>query len=573
MTQPESNLERIASLAQEWKLANLQPQITACRGLLQKRNGIDVAVFGQFKAGKSSFLNSLTGRPVLPIGVVPLTAVITRLRFGETDRAQVHFLNDTTETIPPGDIGLYVGENENPNNQKQVSAVEVELPELKPFAPLQFVDTPGLGSAFAHNTKVALNWLPNVGAALVAVSADAPLSERDLELLGELRRHTPKIVLLLTKADLLTEPQQAEVREFVTAQLNRSSRRQEAHTSVEGQPAALNRTDQSLLTAAATSDGELPVFFYSIKPELAALKAALLAELLEPLREHHGEAGQQILRHKLAALRNQTLDYLRVALAAATQAESARQALRERLDEERRQFGLFREELQVLSREWSAKALDESLERLQPVQRALQAKVTSELQAQFAQWQLRLPRLLEAWRELLQAFLARELGAVSHAQRPLFCEPAQKAGEHFARTVRAFQDRLAGHVKAALGVSLSPREFNPEVREPAAPPVNVAFAFDAAFSTAGWLIPLTWFRRPIERNLLRKARYEVKKNLCRLAADWRDRVEVVIAELRRQTEDAARNELEALEQMLAQTASQAPRLREQIMELEKLSCT
>jgi hypothetical protein len=46
-----------------------------------------------------------------------------------------------------------------------------------------------------------------------------------------------------------------------------------------------------------------------------------------------------------------------------------------------------------------------------------------------------------------------------------------------------------------------------------------------------------------------------------------------IAELRRQTEDAARNELEVLEQMLAQTASLVPRLREQIMELEKLSCT
>lgn len=540
MAQADDILDRISAIAGEWKLANLRPQIIACRELMQRHNGIDVAVFGRFKAGKSSFLNHLAGRAVLPIGVVPLTAVITRLRFGETDRAQVRFLNGTTETIPPGDIGLYVGENENPNNQKQVAAVEVELPELKLFAPLQFVDTLGLGSAFAHNTEVALNWLPKVGAALVAVSSDAPLSERDLELLGELRRHTPKIVLLLTKADLLTEPQRAEVMEFVATQLRQKC------------------------------NGELPVFFYSVKPELAAMKSALLAKLLQPLLQHRTEAGQQILRHKLAALRNQTLDYLRVALAAATQAESARQALCERLDEERRQFGLFREEVQVLAREWSAKALNESLERLQPVQRALQAKVTNELQAQFVQWQLRLPRLLEAWRELLQLFLARELSAVSHEQRPLFCEPAQKAGAHFARTVRAFQDRLAGHVKAALDVSLSPREFNLEVREPSAPPVDVAFAFDAAFSLVGWLIPLTWFRSPIERNLLRKARYEVEKHLSRLAADWRDRVGVVITELRQQTEDAARNELEVLEQMLAQTASQAPRLCEQIAELEKM---
>jgi hypothetical protein len=33
-----------------------------------------------------------------------------------------------------------------------------------------------------------------------------------------LRRHTPKIVLLLTKADLLTEAQRGEVLAFVQAQ-------------------------------------------------------------------------------------------------------------------------------------------------------------------------------------------------------------------------------------------------------------------------------------------------------------------------------------------------------------------
>jgi GTP-binding protein EngB required for normal cell division len=535
------SLERITGLAREWKLTNLQPQINACRGLLDRSNGLDVAVFGRFKAGKSSFLNHLSGRDVLPIGVVPLTAVITKLRHGERDRALVRFLNGATKDTPLDKIGSYVGENENPGNRKEVAAVEVELPELAPLAPLQFVDTPGLGSAFAHNTEAALNWLPNAGAALVAVSADAPLSERDLDLLGGLRRHTPKIVLLLTKADLLTEAQRAGVRAFVRDQLRRKWK------------------------------DDLPVFFYSIKPELETMKSALLAELLLPLRQHRDEAGEQIFRHKLASLCNETLNYLRVALAAGTQAEAAREALRKTLDEERRHFGLFREELQVMTREWSAKALDQSLERLQPVQRALQAKVTSELQAQFPRWRLRLPQFLDAWRGWLQAFLSRELAEVSHSQRFVFCVPAQKAATHLARTFLAFHDRLAGHVQAALGVSLPPGEFNLDVREPSAPPVDVAFAFDVTFTTLGWLIPRTLLHKPIERALLRKARYEVEKNLSRLAADWGERVGVVVEELRQQTEQAAWNELETLSRMAAQTASNVPRLREQISELEKMS--
>lgn len=42
---------------------------------------------------------------------------------------------------------------------------------------------------------------------------------------------------------------------------------------------------------------------------------------------------------------------------------------------------------------------------------------------------------------------------------------------------------MAEHVKAALGVTLTRREFALEVREPSAPPVNVSYAFDAAFTT------------------------------------------------------------------------------------------
>jgi GTP-binding protein EngB required for normal cell division len=538
MAQVDGILDRVSRLDDELKLANLQPQIAACRSQFLSHSGIEVAVFGRFKAGKSSFLNHLTGRAVLPIGVVPLTAVITRLRFGRSERAEVRFLDGRAMVIPATDIGLYVGENENPDNRKQVASVEVELPALAALAPLQFVDTPGLGSAFTHNTEAAIKWLPNVGAALVAVSSDAPLSERDLALLEELRRHTPKIVLLLTKADLLTEPQRAEVLAFVRQQLRRKW------------------------------ETEFPVFLYSVRPEESGLKAELEQNLLAPLIRNRDEAAEQIARHKLHSLVGQTLNYLQIALAAATQAESSRQALRDRLGEERRQFDLLRSELNILSREWSASALDWSLSQLQPTQTALQAKITTELREQFPRWKLRLPPLLEAWRAWLGAFLQRELSKVSHSQQAMFCSPLHRARQHLTRTLRAFHDRLAAHVKAALGVSLTAREFSLEVREPSAPPVDVAYAFDVALTTVGWLIPLTLFRRPIERVLLRKARWEVEKNLSRLAVDWRGRVAAGINELTRQAEQQALDELAALEQTLARTKSDEPRLREAIGDLE-----
>jgi GTP-binding protein EngB required for normal cell division len=539
MMQVDNILNRVSGLAGELKLANLQPQIAACR---KQFNGgghsIDVAVFGRFKAGKSSFLNHLTGRAVLPIGVVPLTAVITRLRYGPADRAEVRFLNGNKKEIPLNEIRLYVGEDKNPNNEKQVASVDIELPALQQLDPLQFVDTPGLGSAFTHNTAATREWLPNVGAALVAISSDAPLSERDLELLDELRQHTPKIVLLLTKADLLNETQRGEVLDFVR---------------------------QQLLQKWKT---ELPVFFYSVRPEEGALKKALEQQLFTPLIQHRDEAAGQIARHKILSLLTQTLNYLRVALAAATQAESARQSLRDKLADERRQFDLFREELQVLSRKWSAEALNQSLLKLKPQQEALQEKVATGLQGQLPQWPSRLPPLLRTWREWLQNILNRELTEISSAEKATFLEPLKRVEQHLMRTLQALQHRLAGHVQAALGVTLAPHDIVLEVPEPASPPIDIGYV-DAAFSLISPLIPMSLFRSTIERSLLRKSRWETEKNLSRLASNWRDRVAKGISELTRQAEQQALDELAALEHTLKQSASKAPELRQAIDELEQ----
>lgn len=92
-----------------------------------------------------------------------------------------------------------------------------------------------------------------------------------------------------------------------------------------------------------------------------------------------GEASKEIARHKLVSLAGQTRGYVQVALAAATRAESARGALREKLADERRQVDLLRAELNVLAREWSAGALDWYLGQLQATQAAMQARVTGAL--------------------------------------------------------------------------------------------------------------------------------------------------------------------------------------------------
>jgi len=48
-----------------------------------------LAVVGQFSRGKTTLMNALLGGPYLPMGALPMTSVITRVRYGTRPRAIV----------------------------------------------------------------------------------------------------------------------------------------------------------------------------------------------------------------------------------------------------------------------------------------------------------------------------------------------------------------------------------------------------------------------------------------------------------------------------------------------------
>src|SRR4030042_874980 len=80
---------------------------------------VDVAVLGQFKAGKSSFLNGLIGGAVVPVDVLPSTAVVTRIGHGPMERAVVHRLSGEALEIPVSRLAEFVTERGNPANDKR----------------------------------------------------------------------------------------------------------------------------------------------------------------------------------------------------------------------------------------------------------------------------------------------------------------------------------------------------------------------------------------------------------------------------------------------------------------------
>jgi len=173
-----------------------------------------VACVGQFKRGKSTLLNALVGRSLLPAGVVPVTSVPTVLRFGDRMRARVRFREGAWRDIEVGLLAAYVAEENNSENRIGVEAVEVFVPSPLLSSGLCLVDTPGVGSILAANTEATRAFVPQVDAAIVVLGADPPISGEEMALVGEIAARVDRLLFVLNKADRLPPGESAEAARF-----------------------------------------------------------------------------------------------------------------------------------------------------------------------------------------------------------------------------------------------------------------------------------------------------------------------------------------------------------------------
>lgn len=181
-----------------------------------------LAVLGQFKRGKSTVLNALLGQPVLPVGVVPVTAIGTFIEPSDIWKMRVRHASGRTQDFefdrPDAlreKLVNFVTEEANPRNVLNITRMNVFLPAEFLEHGVVLIDTPGVGSTLRHQTTAADAVLPECDAALFVVSADPPITQVEIDFLARIRQTVARLIIVLNKIDIIEPHERKKAADFL----------------------------------------------------------------------------------------------------------------------------------------------------------------------------------------------------------------------------------------------------------------------------------------------------------------------------------------------------------------------
>jgi small GTP-binding protein len=189
--------------------------VTALDEMLQRveTNAFAIAIVGEFKRGKSTLINALLGREILPSDILPTTATLNRITYGIRGQVRILFKDGSTEDIGLDQLPQYVTKL-----TPEAEAIAATVQEAVVYYPIPYcqnnvdiIDTPGLSDEAAM-TETTLAVLPQVDAAIFVVMAQAPFSESERAFLENnlLTESLGRILFVVTGIDRCQRPEDVD---------------------------------------------------------------------------------------------------------------------------------------------------------------------------------------------------------------------------------------------------------------------------------------------------------------------------------------------------------------------------
>jgi GTPase SAR1 family protein len=169
-------------------------------------NNISILVCGEFKRGKSSFINAFLNEELCPTDSGIATSVVSIIKYG-AERKVTRFFSDPSfnelkqEEIPFDSIENYAkGTSLEVDNTMMLV---IEIPSSKLENGLTLIDTPGVGGLDPRHLYLTLYALPKADIVFFMMDAGEPMSSTELDFYkNKIIEYSKKNVIVFNKTDL-----------------------------------------------------------------------------------------------------------------------------------------------------------------------------------------------------------------------------------------------------------------------------------------------------------------------------------------------------------------------------------
>lgn len=173
---------------------------------LLAKGDFNLAVCGKVKNGKSSLINALIGRRILPECNDVATSRVFKISNTETDSFFIVYSNGDKKEITLQELAQYGSQAEinstgEASSDKVIAYIQVNTPiDFLPEG-VSIIDTPGIGSTYPQHTAITKQYLKYADAALFVMNP-TPLESVEISFLKEIVEVSPSIMFVTTKTDL-----------------------------------------------------------------------------------------------------------------------------------------------------------------------------------------------------------------------------------------------------------------------------------------------------------------------------------------------------------------------------------
>jgi len=176
-------------------------------------DNFSVAIIGEFKRGKSTLINALLGKDILPMDVMPATATLNKINYGLTPSVTVEYKDGRSEQIAIEQLKDYVTKLTGESQARALTIKEATVYYPVPYCKngVTIIDTPGLNDN-ERMTEVTLSVLPTVDAALMVVMAQSPFSESEKDFIENkiINSDLGRLLFVVTGIDIIDDEADVE---------------------------------------------------------------------------------------------------------------------------------------------------------------------------------------------------------------------------------------------------------------------------------------------------------------------------------------------------------------------------